>query len=147
MILTPSMLNNLPKIVENTQKNMSERKPFRRFTKREPSLTTEQKVAQFILRNSKSGFFTKVSTIPYKFDISESMAWSIVGELLSDGTLDSIHDQVTGDMKLCETGKIYAIMDLEKKRKRERFRDSKKKGHFVKNKSNTKINQPTNSKK
>jgi len=126
---------------------MSERKPFKRFTKREPSLTTEQKVAQFILRNSKSGFFTKVSTIPYKFDISESMAWSIVGELLSDGTLDSIHDQVTGDMKLCETGKIYAIMDLEKKRKREKFRDSKKKGHFVKNKSNTKINQPTNSKK
>jgi len=125
---------------------MSERKSFRRFTKREPSLTTEQKVAQFILRNSKSGFFTKVSTIPYKFDISESMAWSIVGELLSDGTLDSIHDPVTGDMKLCETGKIYTIMDLERKRKKEKFRENKKKINPVKNKSNTKIKQSSNSK-
>jgi len=112
---------------------MSERKPFRRFTKKEPSLTTEQKVAQFILRNSKNGFFTKVSTIPYKFDISESMTWSIVGELLSDGTLDSIHDQVTGDMKLCETGKIYAIMDLERKRKRSKFLEGKKKNNSKKN--------------
>jgi len=125
---------------------MSERKSFRRFTKREPSLTTEQKVAQFILRNSKSGFFTKVSTIPYKFDISESMAWSIVGELLSDGTLDSIHDPVTGDMKLCETGKVYTIMDLERKRKKEKFRENKKKINPVKNKSNTKIKQSSNSK-
>ena len=126
---------------------MSDRKPFRRFTKREPSLTTEQKVAQFILRNSKSGFFTKVSTIPYKFDISESMAWGIVGELLADGTLDSIHDQVTGDMKLCETGKIYAIMDLEQKRKREKFHEGKKRSNNKRNKSNTTINQTTNSKR
>lgn len=126
---------------------MSERKPFRRFTKREPSLTTEQKVAQFILRNSKNGFFTKVSTIPYKFDISESMAWGIVGELLADGTLDSIHDQVTGDMKLCETGKIYAIMDLERKRKKEKFHEDKKKSNNKRNKSKTTINQTSNSKR
>jgi len=136
----------MPKIVENSQKNMSERKPFRRFTKREPSLTTEQKIAQFILRNSKNGFFTKVSTIPYKFDISESMAWGIVGELLSDGTLDSIHDQVTGDMKLCETGKTYTIMNLERKRKKEKFRESKKEKNPVKNKPNIKISQSANSK-
>ena len=116
---------------------MSERKPYRRFTKREPSLTTEQKVEQFILRNSKNGFFTKVLTIPYKFDISESMAWSIVGELLSDGTLESIHDPITGNMKLCETGKIYAVMDLERKRKREKFQDGKK--NSMKNKSHAKI--------
>ena len=137
MILTPFMLNDLPKIVGNTQKNMSERKPFRRFTKKEPSMTAEQKIAQFILRNSRNGFFTKVSTIPYKFDISESMAWSVVGVLLSDGTVDSIHDQVTGDMKLCETGKIYAVMDLERKRKREKFQDGKK--NSMKNKSHAKI--------
>ena len=141
------MQNDLPKIADKPLNNMSERKPFKRFTKREPSLTTEQKVAQFILRNSKSGFFTKVSTIPYKFDISESMAWSIVGELLADGTLDSIHDQVTGDMKLCETGKIYAIMDLERKRKREKFHKDKNKSSDKRNKSNTKINQTTNSKR
>jgi len=126
---------------------MSERKPFKRFSKREPSLTTEQKVAQFILRNSKNGFFTKVSTIPYKFDISESMAWGIIGELLSDGTLDSIHDLVTGDMKLCETGKIYTIMDLERKREKEKFRERKKKINPLKNKPNTKFKQSSNSEK
>jgi hypothetical protein len=87
----------------------------------------EQKVEQFILRNSKSGFFTKVSTIPYKFEISESRAWGIVGELLSLGLLESIHDEFTGEMKLCEDGKTYAIMDLDRKRKREKFRSFKKK--------------------
>ncbi len=95
---------------------MSERKPFRKF-KKELSLTREQKIEQFILRNSKNGFFTKVSTIPYKFGVSESVAWDIVGELLSNGELESIHDEITGEMKLCETGKTYSIMDLERKRK------------------------------
>ncbi len=106
---------------------MSERKPFRKFKRKEPSLSTEQKIEKFILRNSQSGFFTKVSTIPYKFEISESRAWGIVGELLSNGLLESIHDEFTGEMKLCETGKIYSIMDLERKRKREKFSSFKKK--------------------
>lgn len=106
---------------------MSERRPFRNFRKKEPSLTIEQKIEKFILRNSKNGFFTKVSTIPYKFEISESKSWDIVGELLSSGLLESIHDDRTGEMKLCENGKIYEIMDLERKRKRDRFKDNKKK--------------------
>jgi hypothetical protein len=106
---------------------MSERKPFRRFKKREPSVSVEKKVEMFILRNSKSGFFTKISTIPYKFEISESKAWDIVGELLSDGLLESTHDQITGEMKICETGKIYSIMDLEVKRKREKYKSFSKK--------------------
>ena len=106
---------------------MSERKPFNRFKRKEPSLTREQKIENFILRNSKNGFFTKVSTIPYKFEISESTAWDIVGELLSNGLLESIHDEITGEMKLCETGKTYSIMDLERKRKREKFNSYKKK--------------------
>ena len=99
---------------------MSERKSFRRFKKREPSLTTEQKIEQFVLRNSKNGYFTKVSTIPYKFDISESFAWSIVGELLSSGSFESIHDEISGEMKLCEYGKRYSIMDSERKRKKQK---------------------------
>ena len=49
---------------------MSYKKPYRNFKKREPNLTTEQKVEQFVIRNSKNGFFTKVSTISYKFDVS-----------------------------------------------------------------------------
>ena len=106
---------------------MSERKPFKRFKRREPSLSIEEKIEKFILRNSKSGYFTKVSTIPYKFEISESKTWDIVGELLSNGSLESIHDEITGEMKLCETGKTYLIMDLEKKRKREKFSSFKKK--------------------
>jgi len=106
---------------------LSERKSYNRFKRKEPSLTREQKIENFILRNSKNGFFTKVSTIPYKFEISESVSWDIVGELLSNGSLESIHDEITGEMKLCETGKTYSIMDLEKKRKREKFSSYKKK--------------------
>jgi len=106
---------------------LSERKPFKRFKRREPSLSIEQKIENFILRNSKNGFFTKVSTIPYKFEISESRAWDIIGEILSNGSLESIHDEFTGEMKLCETGKTYSIMDLERKRKREKFSSFKKK--------------------
>ena len=106
---------------------MSERKSFRKFKERDPSLPIERKIEKFILRNSKSGFFTKVSTIPYKFEISESRAWDIVGELLSKDSLESVHDEFTGEMKLCATGKIYSIMDLERKRKREKFSSFKKK--------------------
>jgi len=106
---------------------LSERKPFRRFKKREPSLTREQKIEQFILRNSQNGYFTKVSTIPYKFEISESSAWDVVGELLSNGSFESIHDEITGEMKLCETDKTYTILDLERKRKSEKFSSFKKK--------------------
>ncbi len=105
---------------------MSERKPYRNFKKREPSLTTEQKVEQFVIRNSKNGYFTKVSTISYKFEVSEDMAWSIVGELLSIGLFESIHDEYSGEMKLCETGKTYVILDLERKRKRDKYRDKNK---------------------
>ncbi len=88
---------------------MSERKRFRNFKKREPSLTTEQKIESFVKRNSQNGFFTKVSTLSYKFDVSEDTAWSIVGELLSGGSFDSVHDEYTGEMKLCESGKVYSI--------------------------------------
>ncbi len=105
---------------------MSEKRPYRNFKKREPNLTTEQKVEKFVIRNSQSGFFTKISTISYKFGVSEDMTWNIVGELLSGGLFESIHDEYTGEMKLCETGKIYPIMDLEKKRKRERYRGGNK---------------------
>ena len=106
---------------------MSERKPYRNFKEREPSLTTEQKVESFVKRNSQSGYFTKVSTISYRFDVSEDMAWSIVGELLSSGSFESIHDNYTGEMKLCEMGKIYSILDLEQKRKRGKYRNNSKK--------------------
>ena len=71
---------------------MSERKPFRRFKKREPSVSVEKKVEMFILRNSKSGFFTKISTIPYKFEISESKAWDIVGELMRRENLEKLRN-------------------------------------------------------
>ena len=106
---------------------MSERKPFRNFKRKKPELTREQQIEEFILRNSQNGFFTKVSTIPYKFEISESRAWDIVGELLSNNTLEAMHDEFTGEMKLCEPGKTYNIMDLETKRRREKFSSFKKK--------------------
>ena len=104
---------------------MSERKPHRNFRKKEPVRTTEQKAESFVKRNSQSGYFTKVSTISYKFGISEDEVWSIVGELLSNGSFESIHDDYTGEMKLCEIGKTYPILNLEQKRKREKYRNNK----------------------
>lgn len=115
---------------------MSERKPYRNFKKREPTLTIEQKVESFVKRNSQSGYFTKVSTISYKFDVSEDMTWNIVGELLSSGSFESIHDDYTGEMKLCEMGKIYPILGLEQERKREKYRNNKTKGKPVPKKEN-----------
>ncbi|MEX0863104.1 hypothetical protein [Nitrosopumilus sp.] len=104
---------------------MSDRKPYRNFKRREPSQTIEQKVESFIMRNSKSGFFTKVSTIPYKFEVSKDRTWDIVGELLSNGSFESVHDEYSGEMKLCEYGKKYEIMELERKRKREKYKSKK----------------------
>ena len=98
---------------------MDGKKPFRKSKKPGKSLMTEQKIENFVIRNSKNGFFTKVKTIPFKFEISEDKAWEIVGELLSNGTIEATHDEFTGEMKLCETGKTYAILNLEQKRKKE----------------------------
>jgi len=110
---------------------MSERKQYRNFKKRGPNLTVEQKIEQFVLRNSNNGYFTKVSTIPYKFQVSEEMSWTIVGELLSNGSCESIHDEYSGEMKLCAMGKTYEIMNLEKRRKREKYRSSKKSNNNI----------------
>ena len=105
---------------------MSERKPYRNFKTRESNLTVEQKVEQFILRNSNNGYFTKISTIHHKFEISEDKTWTIMGELLSTGSCESIHDEISGEMKLCELGKTYEIMGLERKRKRDKHKLNKK---------------------
>ena len=101
------------------------KKSFRKF-KSSKSQTTEEKIKDFVLRNSKNGYYTKVSTLPYKFEISQERAWQIVGEILDEGIIESIHDQKSGEMKLCETGKTYTIMNLEQKRKREKYKESKK---------------------
>ena len=98
---------------------MEGKRSYRTFKKSEKPLTTEQKIESFVIRNSKNGFFTKVKTIPFKFEISESRAWDVVGDLLTNGTIEAIHDEFTGEMKLCETGKTYAILNLEQKRKKE----------------------------
>jgi len=102
------------------------KKPFRKSTRRPKSQTIEERIKDFVLRNSKNGYYTKVSTLSYKFEISEGRAWEIVGELLDDGSVESVHDERSGEMKLCETGKTYLIMDLELKRKKEKFKEFKK---------------------
>ena len=104
---------------------MSEEKKFKK-RKSVESLSREEKIEKFILKNSQNGFFTKFSTISYKFEISESKAWDIIGELLSNGLIESTHDEFSGEMKLCQTDKMYQIMNLERKRKKQKFKDSKK---------------------
>ena len=102
------------------------KKPFRKFERRPKSQTTEEKIKDFILRNSQNGYFTKVSTLSFKFGILEGRAWEIVGDLLDEGSIESVHDQNSGEMKLCETGKTYLNLDLELKRKREKYKEYKK---------------------
>ncbi|EPA05845.1 hypothetical protein [Candidatus Nitrosarchaeum limnium] len=104
------------------------KRPFRRFnnkSSRPKTQTTEDRIKDFVLRNSKNGYYTKVSTLSYKFEIPEDKAWEIVGGLLVDGTLESVHDQFTGEMKLCEAGKTYLIMNLEQQRKRQKSQEFK----------------------
>jgi len=107
------------------------KKPFRKFQKREKTIPTEEKIKNFVLRNSRNGYYTKVSTLPQKFEISEDRAWQIVGELLDDGLIESTHDEKSGEMKLCETGKTYTILNLDRQRKKEKIKE------FKKNKKNT----------
>ena len=102
------------------------KKPFRDFKKRPKAQTTEDKIRNFVIRNSQNGYFTNVSTLPQKFEISEVRVWEIVGELLDEGRIESIHDENSGKMKLCEIGKIYQILELDIQRKKESFQKFKK---------------------
>ena len=111
---------------------LSERKQFRKFRKFNKPLTTEDKIENFILRNSKNGFFTKVTTISHKFEITDGRTWEVIGELLTKGTIESTHDEKSGEMKLCQSGKIYSIMGSERKRKQTKQK-------FAKNPNNQKI--------
>jgi hypothetical protein len=105
------------------------RKSYSKFKKKsikQNFQTIESKIKEFILRNSKNGYYTKVSTIAYKFEIPQDKTWQIVGELLVEGKIESIHDEFTGEMKLCETGKTYLLLNLERQRKEKRSYGIKK---------------------
>ena len=117
------------------------KRPFKRFGNKasQPKThTDEDKIKGFVLRNSKNGYYTKVSTLSYKFEIPEAKAWEIVGGLLMDGSLESVHDEFTGEMKLCESGKTYLIMNLEQQRKKQRSLEFKR-NRKPKSKSNHKV--------
>lgn len=108
---------------------MPENRSFRKTrykSSRSKTQTIEEKIKNFILRNSKNGYYTKVSTLSYKFETPEDKVWEIVGALLTDGDIESVHDEFTGEMKLCEAGKTYLIMNLEQQRKRQKTLDFKK---------------------
>ena len=102
------------------------KKPFRKFKTREKPISIEEKIKNFVLRNSKNGYYTKVSTLPQKFEISEEKAWQIVGELLDEGKIESTHDEKSGEMKLCELGKTYVILNLDRQRRRQKIKENKK---------------------
>jgi hypothetical protein len=121
--------NTSPKILLITKINQVSfyKKRIRKFEARTKPQTTEEKIKEFVLRNSKNGYYTKVSTLSYKFEISQDRAWEIVGGLLDEGFVESVHDQKSGEMKLCETGKTYNILNLEIQRKRQKSKEFKKK--------------------
>jgi len=105
------------------------KRQFKRFggkTSRPKTQTDEDKIREFVLHNSKNGYYTKVSTLSYKFEIPVERTWEIVGELLIDGALESVHDEFTGEMKLCESGKTYLIMNLEQQRRKQKSQEFKR---------------------
>ncbi len=120
--------NASPKILRITKINQMSfyKKRNRKFESRTKPQTTEEKIKDFVIRNSRNGYYTKVSTLSYKFEISQDRAWEIVGELLDEGSVESVHDQKSGEMKLCETGKTYIILNLEQQRKRQKLKELKK---------------------
>jgi len=102
------------------------KRPFKRLSGNKSntkSQTIEDRIKDFILRNSKNGYYTKISTISYKFEIPHDKTWEIVGGLLIDGTIESVHDEFTGEMKLCEEGKTYLILNLEQQRRRQKSQE------------------------
>lgn len=94
----------------------SYRKPFRhRFGPKkfkQPAPTMEDKIKSFVIRNSRNGFFTKVNTLAFKFEITKDEAWSLAGGLLADNVLECTHDS-RGDAKLCEAGKLDEVQQKE----------------------------------
>ncbi len=86
-------------------------KKFDRKFKRPPPVSTEDKIKSFVIRNSRNGFFTRLKTLAFKFEITEDEAWGISGALLSDNVLECFHDE-KGEVKLCEVGHS---LDLEQK--------------------------------
>ena len=89
------------------------KKPFKKLKK--TRLTENEKIKGFILRNSQRGYFTRIPTIAYKFEITHAKAWNIVGELLADDSIEAHHDN-NGEMKVCETGQIFKILNKTKKK-------------------------------
>lgn len=105
---------------------------FKRFQKKNKPESKEEKIKNFILRNSRNGYYTKVSTLPQKFEISEDLVWQIVGEILDEGIIESTHDEKSGEMKLCEVGKTYVILNLDRQRKRQKVKELKNKKRIKK---------------
>ena len=111
----------------------------KKFKKSKPQ-NQDLKIESFVLRNSKNGFYTRVSTISKKFEIPQKKAWEIIGQLLDGGKIEAVHDQKTGEMKLCEIGKVYEILSLDQKRKRERRNLKKSNPNKMKNSPKRKEN-------
>ena len=95
---------------------MAQKRPYKRPRPKRPHLTTEQLVERFILRNSDNGYFTKISTISAKFDLSADMTWQMVGNLLGEEKIESRHDKFSGEMKLCGAGKASVLGSQRRKR-------------------------------
>jgi len=85
----------------------------------------EDKIKSFVIRNSRAGFFTKLTTVSFKFEIAQDEAMSILSMLLADNTLEIVHDDF-GEAKLCEAGRSYDVMQKELQRRSEKRRPKKK---------------------
>lgn len=72
--------------------------------RRRETATKDELIKNFVIRNSRNGFFTRVHTIATKFETSDDEAWSLIGMLLADNSIECVHDS-RGEVKLCEAGR------------------------------------------
>lgn len=93
----------------------------RPFKKSAPKI--EDRIRDFVIRNSRNGFFTRVQTVATKFGISKDEAWSLAGTLLADNSIECVHSR-DGEAKLCEIDCSVEIMSKERQR-RKMSRESK----------------------
>lgn len=104
------------------------KKPLRRIynrrTSKQAAESIEDKIRHFVVRNSRLGFFTRLSTVAQKFGMTEDRALEISGFLLAGNILECVYGR-NGEVKLCEAGRRSEIRQQEHKRMVQKRADQK----------------------
>lgn len=97
----------------------------RRYSHGKKRTSDQEKIKDYIIKNTKNGYFTRVSTIARRFEIPTSKTWEIIGELLVDESIESYHDH-TGEMKVCGYGQVFRLLNQVNKNPKSKFHNKHK---------------------